>query len=180
MGWKTGKGTNRRHRAPPQASSYQGPHGPCHDSGQSLGCQGRIPPLAGPLQKALGPAPRRPLNQQHPRPLPRGTACMPRCFRTCRGLAPCPKPRAPGLAARWPALAKSGLEQDFFATRASRQRPKQPEPRPGVGSRTGCGRSSSSSEARPRGDYNVSLLCLGHFKVKFSSMNVQPVSLAQG
>lgn len=60
--------------------------------------------------------------------------------------------RAPrGLAARWPALAKSGLEQVFFTTRASRQRPKQPEPRPGVGSRTGCGRSSSSLEDRPRG-----------------------------
>lgn len=27
MGWKTGKGTNRSHRALPQASSYQGPHG---------------------------------------------------------------------------------------------------------------------------------------------------------
>lgn len=151
----------------------------CHDSGQSLGCQGRIPPLAGPLQKDLGPAPRSPPSQQHPRPLPRGTACMPRRFRTCRGLAPRPKPCAPGLAAWWPALAKSGLEQVFFATRASRQRPKQLEPRPGVGSRTGCG-CSSSSETWPHGDYNGSLLCLGHFKVKFSSMNVQPVSLAQG
>lgn len=99
MGWKTGKGTNRSHRAPPQASLHQGPHG-LSPGLSRLWAKPWVPgshsPIGWTSKKDLGPAPRCPPRQQHPRPLPRGTACMPRRFRTCRGLAPRLKPRAPG------------------------------------------------------------------------------------
>lgn len=58
---------------------------------------------------------------------------------------------------------------------------------PGSGSRIGSGPgprrrllSSGAGAAAASGDYNGSLLCLGHFKEKFSSMNMQPASLAHG
>lgn len=54
---------------------------------------------------------------------------------------------------------------------------------PGAGQATpllGGGRAPAASPAVGWVGYNGSLLCLGHFKEKFSSMKMQPASLAHG
>lgn len=56
-----------------------------------------------------GSAPRRPLSQQRPQPLPRGTACMPRLFQNLQGTCTPPETLCPGsghslacLCQAWP------------------------------------------------------------------------------
>lgn len=179
MGWKTGKGTNRSHRAPHQASSYQGAHGLIPGLSRLWAkpwVSGSHSPIGWTSTERLGSCPTSSTKPAAPSASSQGHSLHATSFQNLQGTCTPPEASRPrsGCPVACPCQVWPGT--GFLRNPG----PKQPEPRPRVGSRTGCGRSSSSSEARPHGDYNGSLLCLGHFKVKFSSMNVQPVSLAQG
>lgn len=106
-GWKTGKGTNRSHRAPPQASPHQGSR-PAMTLVISMPGAGPCSPHRWASTEKLGSAPRRPPSQERPQPLPRGTACKPCLLQNLKGTCTHPGPCALGLATLWPAFAKPG------------------------------------------------------------------------
>lgn len=98
--------------------------------------------------------------------------------RNLQGTGIPPEATGPGLAARWPAFTKPG--PGFLRNPGLMPVPKAAGTKTRDGIKDRLWAQLLFLEARPRGGYSGSLLCLGHFKVKFSSMNVQPVSLAQG
>lgn len=142
--------------------------------------------------------------------VPRLQASQPRqSLGVPRGLAAPRANPSPSLARGWgregpvPSGARSRRIQNVFSTQPGTTsfRPRRPDPRfgsesgirsgpaPEVAQRPGgyaCGSSPRRRAGwlrrllRPGVDYNGSLLCLGHFKEKFSSMNIQPASLAHG
>lgn len=142
--------------------------------------------------------------------VPRLQASQPRqSLGVPRGLAAPRANPSPSLAGGWrrespvPSGARSRRIRSMFSTQPGTTsfRPGRPDPRFGSGSgihsgpapeaaqRPGgyaCGSSPRRRAGwlwrllRPGVDYNGSLLCLGHFKEKFSSMNIQPASLAHG
>lgn len=107
VGWKTGNGTNRSCRAPPQASPRQGQNGLSqarHSPGQICAMCWAEPPPLGLYRKAWSVS-HRPRSQQ---PLPGAQLTCQVFFRTCRGFAPRPRPCALGPATPWPVFAKPG------------------------------------------------------------------------
>lgn len=170
----------RTPRCMPRPGWWQHPRGMCATSSWNL--EGRevspgqscspSPPEAG--CPGVWPLHRRPLSRPSPRGVGKNVLCRP----------------VPGAG---------GSGTGFFPTGG---RPGRPDPRSGTrikdrlwpragsGSKAqGLRRRLLSFGGRAGGlrrllrrwvDYNGSLLCLGHFKEKFSSMNTQPASLAHG